>query len=301
MNNQTGRFKRIGLFAKHNNKSVLDTFEKLIHFLQKKNHILTIEMESASILSPKQRQNIQTTSREHLGEHVDLVIVIGGDGSLLNAARAIVANQVPIVGINRGRLGFLADVLPEHMEQALTDILDGNYSEEKRFLLDARIIRKGKTFAQSTALNDVVLYTGSIARMIDFEVYINDHFVLRQQADGIITATPTGSTAYALSAGGPILYPTLKALTITPLCPHTLSSRPIVVDSDCDIRLVLTDSKDIKPKLSCDGQSHFDLEATDQISIQKHPVELTLIHPKSHEYFSVLREKLGWGTHKTQE
>jgi NAD+ kinase len=296
-NKPTSRFNKIGLFAKHNNSSVLDTLEKLIHFLQKRGHILSIETQSASLLSQQDvARNIHTVPREQLGAAVDLVIVIGGDGSLLNAARAIVAHQVPIVGINRGRLGFLADILPDDMEQALNAILDGHYLEEQRFLLNARIIRHGKTVAESTALNDVVLYTGSIARMVDFEVYINDHFVLRQQADGIITATPTGSTAYALSAGGPILYPTLKALTITPLCPHTLSSRPIVVDSDGDIRLVVTMNNDIKPKLSCDGQSHFDLEAGDQILIQKHPFELTLIHPQTHEYFSVLREKLGWST-----
>lgn len=296
MNNRTSRFKKIGLFAKHNNRSVIDTFEKLIDFLHKREHIITIETESAAILSQKYTQNIRTTTRKQLGEAVDLVIVIGGDGSLLNAARAIIANQVPIVGVNRGRLGFLADILPDNMEQELGAILDGTYVEEQRFLLNARVIRKGKMIAESTALNDVVLYSGSIARMLDFEVYINDHFVLRQQADGIITATPTGSTAYALSAGGPILYPTLKALTITPLCPHTLSSRPIVVDNNCDIRLVVTPNNDIKPKLSCDGQFHFDLEAGDEISIQKHLFELTLIHPKPHEYFSVLRQKLGWST-----
>ncbi len=298
MHKQTSRFNRIGLFAKHNNSSVLDTLEKLIHFLQKRGHTLSIETQSAALLFNQGNldHNIQIIPKEHLGEAVDLVIVIGGDGSLLNAARAIVAHQVPVVGINRGRLGFLADILPDNMEQELNAILDDHYLEEQRFLLNARIIRNGKIVAESTALNDVVLYTGSIARMVDFEVYINDHFVLRQQADGIITATPTGSTAYALSAGGPILYPTLKALTITPLCPHTLSSRPIVVDSHSDIRLVVTQNNDIKPKLSCDGQSHFDLEAGDQISIQKHPFELTLIHPKTHEYFSVLREKLGWST-----
>lgn len=298
MRNQASRFKRIGLFAKHNNSSVLDTFEKLIHFLEKRGHTLSIEAQSATLLSHQgnAQHKIHTILRAQLGEAVDLVIVIGGDGSLLNAARAIVENQVPIVGINRGRLGFLADILPDNMEQELSAILEGHYLEEQRFLLNARIMRADKMIAESTALNDIVLYTGNIARMVDFEVYINDHFVLRQQADGIITATPTGSTAYALSAGGPILYPTLKALTITPLCPHTLSSRPIVVASDCEIRLVVTPNNDIKPKLSFDGQQHFDLEAGDEIIIQKHPFELTLIHPQTHEYFSVLREKLGWST-----
>jgi NAD+ kinase len=296
MENQTSRFKRIGLFAKHNDNSVVAIFQKLIDFLEHRGHSLTIETESASILSAKYLQNRHTTAREDLGKTVDLVIVVGGDGSLLNTARAIVAHQIPIVGINGGRLGFLADILPNNLETELGPILDGIYLEEQRFLLNTQIIRNKKIIAEATALNDVVLYTSNTSRMVEFEVYINDQFVLRQQADGIITATPTGSTAYALSAGGPILYPTLNALTITPLCPHTLSSRPIVVDSHSDIRLVVTPNNQIKAKLSCDGQCHFDLEANDEISIQKHMVTVTLIHPKNHQFFPVLREKLGWST-----
>lgn len=291
-------FKKIGIFAKHHDQSVADTLEHLICFLESRGHTLTLETESATVLAhtASTPHRFSTALREQIGQRSDLVIVVGGDGSLLNAARAIVADHVPIVGINRGKLGFLADILPNALETELNEILEGNYLEERRFLLKAQIRRRKEIIAESTALNDVVLYSANIARMLDFEVYIDNFFVLRQQADGIIAATPTGSTAYALSAGGPILYPTLNAITLTPLCPHTLSSRPIVVESHSDIRLVVSPNNVIKPRLSCDGQSHFELEAGDQISLHRYESDLILIHPKSHEYFSVLREKLGWST-----
>lgn len=287
------QFKKIGLFAKHNNRSIVDTFEKLIAFLEKRGHTLFIEQECATLLAAPR---FPILNREQIGQQSDLIIVVGGDGSLLNAARAVVSAKVPVLGINRGRLGFLADILPNEMENELGTILDGTYSKESRFLLEATIKRPGQPMISSTALNDVVLYCGSIARMIDFEVYINDQFVLRQQADGIITATPTGSTAYALSAGGPILYPTLNAIAIAPLCPHTLSSRPIVVNGDSHIKLVVTEQNDTSPVLTYDGQSHFDLPPGSEVLIHKHAFELILIHPVQHDYFSVLREKLGWNT-----
>jgi NAD+ kinase len=286
-------FQRIGLFAKHNNRSIVDTFEKLLVFLEKRGHSLVLEEESATLLSS---HHFPLAKRDQIGKHCDLVIVVGGDGSLLNAARAVVEDRVPVLGINRGRLGFLADILPDEMEKELELILQGTFNPEKRFLLEATIKRPGQVSISQIALNDIVLYCGSIARMVDFEVYINDQFVLRQQADGLITATPTGSTAYALSAGGPILYPTLNAITIAPLCPHTLSSRPIVVESNSHIKLIVTQQNTIVPKLSCDGQTHFELPLGSEVSIYKHSFELTLIHPVQHNYFSVLREKLGWST-----
>jgi len=288
------QFQKIGLLA-NNNTSIVDTFEKLIHFLTKGGYDLVVESQMANLFS---KNHFFTAEREDLGKHCDLVIVVGGDGTLLNAARAVVSYQVPIVGINRGRLGFLADILPEHMEKELNLILNGHYIEEKRFLLDTTIIRHDRVVDHGIGLNDVVLYSGNIARMVDFEVYINELFVLRQQADGIITATPTGSTAYALSAGGPILYPTLNAMTMTPMCPHTFSSRPIVIDSLSQVKLMVSPENKTMPKLSCDGQLHFDLQPGDQILIKRHKHELTLIHPSQHEYFSVLREKLGWSTHQ---
>lgn len=298
-------FPRIGLFAKHNDKNIEEIFEKLVNFLVNQHHSVTIETISATLLPPKLLQSNRpqsitfpvaptVTPREQLGQNVDLVIVLGGDGSLLNAARAVVHYNVPILGINRGRLGFLADILPQEMESKLGPILQGDYTEERRFLLSAEIVRKQQTIAKSEALNDIVLYAGNIARMIEFEVYINQQFVLRQRADGLITATPTGSTAYALSGGGPILYPTLDTLVLVPMLPHTLSSRPIVVSNTFEIKLVVSENNEIAPKLSFDGQNHFDLLPGDHILIHKHDHELKLIHPKDHDYFSILRKKLAW-------
>jgi NAD+ kinase len=295
----TTPFKRIGIFVKHNSTDVLHTLVKLISFLTKRGHILKIEQNSAALLDNK--KDVELVSRDELGVDTDLVIVIGGDGSFLNAARVVVPHQVPMLGINRGRLGFLADVLPDSLEENLSAILEGHYIEEHRTLLTATINRENKKMAESTALNDIVLYSGSLARMIEFEVYINDQFVLRQRSDGLITATPTGSTAYALSGGGPILYPTLKAFVIVPMFPHTLTSRPIVVDYTSRIEIVVSKNNSIFPKLSFDGQIHFDLAPDDRIEIQKLESELKLIHPKHHDYFAVLREKLGWSTSQIKD
>lgn len=292
-----GPFKKIGLFAKHNSDTVADTFEKLIHFLKKRGHSLSIESLSAKLVP---NHGCQENTYEHLGEDCDLVIVVGGDGSLLNAARAVVPHGVPMLGVNRGRLGFLTDILPDELEQQLDVILEGHFERELRSLLTVKIIRNHKVIAENNALNDVVLYSGSLARMFEFEINIDQKFVSRESSDGLITATPTGSTAYALSGGGPILYPTLNAIVLVPMFPHTLSSRPIVVEDKSQIMLFITTDNDIFPKLSCDGQWHFDLKPGDQIEIQKHHKELVLIHPKEYDYFSVLREKLGWHTRQTR-
>lgn len=296
----TQNFKRIGLFAKHNSNTVAETFEKLILFLKEQGHTLSIEKLSAKLVP---NHGCKEVSREKLGENQDLVIVIGGDGSILNAARAVVDYEVPMLGINRGRLGFLADIRPNEIESKLSSILHGSYNKENRSLLTVNIERDGKMIATNNALNDVVIYSGSLARMIELETSINHKFVSRQSADGLITATPTGSTAYALSGGGPILYPTLHAFVLVPMFPHTLTSRPIVVEDKSLIKILVTKNNEISPKLSCDGQWHFDLEIGDSILIQKHPKELSLIHPKEYDYFSILREKLGWHQqlHKEQK
>lgn len=294
----TTPFKRIGLFAKYNNQTIAHTLEKLIDFLTKENHIVSVEKQSSALLN---NLSIPVISQEELGSQNDLVIVVGGDGSFLNAARTVVPYKVPMLGINRGRLGFLADIIPDEIQLHLREILKGSYVEEHRALLQASIIRNGETLATYSALNDMVLYSGSLARMIEFEVYIDGQYVLRQRSDGLITATPTGSTAYALSAGGPILYPTLKAFVLVPMFPHILTSRPIVVEDSSKIEIRVSPNNQIFPKFSCDGQIHFDLIPNDCIKIQKHPNELILIHPKQHNYFAVLREKLGWSISQVKD
>lgn len=293
-----GPFKKIGLFAKHSHQPIADTFEKLIHFLEKQGLSLTVDRQSASLLP---HLSLKLAEREVIGKNSDLIIVLGGDGSLLNAARAVVPFGIPILGINRGSLGFLADILPQEMEKDLKSVLAGDYTHEERILLHARVERNQHIIAESTALNDVVLYRSGIARMIEFEAYINKEFVLRQRADGLIVATPTGSTAYALSGGGPILYPTLQAFVLVPMLPHTLTSRPIVVDNNNPIEIIITENNEVSSKLSCDSQFHVDLKPGDIIHITKHKDPLILIHPPKHEYFSVLRQKLGWSTSQIKD
>jgi NAD+ kinase len=202
---------------------------------------------------------------------------------------------VPVIGINRGTLGFLTDILPEELELQLEDVLGGNYSVETRFLLDVAATTDKGQEQIGCALNDVVLHPGSSAQMIEFELFVDDKFVYSQVSDGLIVATPTGSTAYALSAGGPIMHPGLNAVVLVPMYPHSLSSRPIVVDGDSEIRLVIAANNTRQPQLSCDGEIRLSTSPGDEILVTKKAVPLKLIHPTEHSFYQACRSKLGWG------
>lgn len=287
----TTTFDRIGVFSKPAGNKVPDTLQHLLEFLSKRNHKVIVEESSRNLVS---QPNVEFMSSDIIGANCDLIVVIGGDGSLLKAARAIVDNKIPVIGINRGSLGFLADINPADLETTLTKILDGEYYSEYRTMLHASIIKENKVVSQHLALNDVVLHHGDIARLIEFEVYIDSQFVLDQRSDGIITATPTGSTAYALSGGGPIIYPSLDVLCMVPMFPHTFSARPIVINKNSKIRLVVSKQNIVDAKVSCDGQTHMTLAAGDELHIQANQNALHLLHPKDYNYFTTLREKLGW-------
>lgn len=285
-------FSTIGLIGKHANPEVQSTLTSLVAFLQVQGIEVLIEESCAQMMPPSLLT--KGIARDKLGALCDLVIVVGGDGSLLDAARVVVDHDVPVVGVNRGRLGFLTDISPQALTQSLEPILRGQFQEEYRFFLEMELVRQGETVAKGTALNDVVLYSGDIARMMDFQVIIDDQFVYRQRSDGLITATPTGSTAYALSGGGPILHPSLAAIVMVPMHPHTLSSRPIVVDSQAKIELHLMPDNALNPRLSCDGQIHYDAKPDDRIVIKRKHKELRLLHPTDYDYYYTLRSKLGW-------
>jgi NAD+ kinase len=294
-------FKTIGLFAKPNDEAVKTTFFKLVDFLQQQHQQvkLFIEQTTATNIFGTQPLTAKVAIKEktEIAKHCDLIIVVGGDGSLLNAARSVVDQKVPILGINRGKLGFLADIPPHQLEAAVAEILAGSFIQEERSVLNATIIRNDQQLAQQVALNDVVMFSGSIARMIEFEIFIDNHFMLQQRSDGIIAATPTGSTAYALSGGGPILYPTIDAFCLVPMFPHTLSNRPIVIQNQSVIKIVISEKK-LSPTVSFDGQEHIKLQPRDEIIIKAHPTNIKLLHPKGYNYFAVLREKLGWNSNK---
>jgi NAD+ kinase len=222
----------------------------------------------------------------------DLAVVVGGDGTLLNAARALADSEIPLLGVNLGRLGFLVDVTPGDIAQCFAAVLDGHYEEDRRFLLRAQIDDGEPVLA----FNDVVLHKWNIARMIEFETWIDGRFVYSQRSDGIIVSTPTGSTAYALSGGGPLLTPSLEAIALVPICPHTLSNRPIVVDSACEIEISVcggTDPRDVR--ITCDGAAVLTLDPGQKLRIVRHGTMVRLLHPQGHDHFAVLRAKLGWG------
>ncbi|MDQ2994754.1 MAG: NAD(+) kinase, partial [Pseudomonadota bacterium] len=231
--------------------------------------------------------------KDELKKHCDLIIVVGGDGSLLGAARIAADQNLPVVGINRGTLGFLTDISPNRLEQ-LDAVLEGHYLSEERFLLEAQVHNDQGHQTPMTALNDVVLLPGDKAQMIVFDLYINEYFAYTMRADGLIVATPTGSTAYALSGGGPILFPGLNAIVLVPLCPHILSSRPLVITGDCQLRITICKTNVMTPEISCDGQRRLPVPIGTNITIKKHEHSFRLIHPINYNYYDTLRAKLHW-------
>ncbi len=289
-------FNRIGLAGRLSSEKAQLTTHRLIDFLRKKDIEVVISDEIADILD---RSDVPHGDDKFIGTHSELVIVVGGDGSMLGAARSMVDHQVPLLGVNRGRLGFLTDIMPSEIEDKVTAVLNGDYISESRFMLEMSVIRDGKEVGRGHALNDVVLHPGCHIRMIEFELYIDDQFVYSQSSDGLIVSTPTGSTAYALSGGGPLMHPSLEAIGLVPLNAHTLSSRPIMVSAHSDIRLVLGDDTATVMRVTCDGQHYKRARPGDEIHIRRKENQLKLIHPSDHNYYETCRRKLGWGQHLT--
>lgn len=292
------QFSKIGVVGRPDHAGVVDSARRLLHFLQSRNLQVVMDDGTAKLIGD---ESTETVPRQELSGHCDLVIVIGGDGSILNMAKFIASDEVPVIGVNRGRLGFLTDVLPEEIEAQLSQVLDGSFSVEKRFMLEVQVRRDGENTPVDFALNDVVLHPGQAAQMIEFELFIDGRFVYSQESDGLIIATPTGSTAYALSAGGPIMHPGLNAVVLVPMYPHTLSSRPIVVDGDSEICLVVEATNTLQPQLSCDGDIQHHVKAGDEILVRKKSVPLQLIHPPNYSYYQACRSKLGWGSRLVRE
>ena len=285
-------FERIGLIGKYGAPAVGDTLRRLIAFLQARSLKITLD---ASVVEHLPDTSLAWVERPQLAEHCDLVIVVGGDGTILNAGRSLADAGVPLVGVNLGRLGFLADVSPDHMTDQLGRILAGEYDREDRSLLHASVHRGGETVSVSDALNDVVIHKWDIARMIELEVRIDGRVLNRQRSDGLIVATPTGSTAYALSGGGPILHPSLDAMVLVPICPHSLNNRPIVINEASEVEVIVQAGDYTQAQITCDGQVNFALLPGDCVRIHKKPRDLMLIHPPGYDYFEILRRKFGWG------
>ena len=287
-----GQFKNIALVGKYPSledaKHIHDQLNVLVDYLKKNNHQIFIESKTQQ---QAKLEAVESIALNDMTQHADLVIVIGGDGTMLGVARSVVDANIPLVGINQGRFGFLADLNIDSMLKNVELILKGDFLEDKRILLQADIIRSKAKIYDSFALNDVVVK--SSLRLIELEVYIDNKFVHRQRSDGIITSTPTGATAYALSAGGPILHPSLDAISIVPINPHTLSNRPIAVNGNSSIEIKIINLDDAY--VSIDGQIKFPLDLRDVIKIQKSKQTVSILHPKDYCYFEMLRNKLHWG------
>ena len=285
-------FKSIGIIAKRGDERVVTTLKNLVHYLHARQLEIVLDAPSANLLSEHNFSIAANT--EALGIRCDLVIAIGGDGTLLQAARLLAKHDVCLLGINLGRLGFLTDICPTEMHTHLDAILDGQFIEEDRFLIYAEVYRNGQCLSHSNALNDMVIHRWNMPHMLTFETSINGHFVNRQRSDGLVIATPTGSTAYALSSGGPIVHPSLNALVVVSICPHTLSNRPIVVDGDSCIHVSINAEQSGKAQLNCDGVLCQEILPGDKIVIEKRQ-HIRLIHPQGHDHYTTLRVKLDLG------
>ncbi len=269
----------------------LQMHKNIFLWLQEKGYTVLVETEVGQALAlPEQ----QIASLEQIGKQAQLAIVIGGDGNMLGRARILSKYDLLLIGINRGNLGFLTDIDPKNAYAQLQACLDGEFFVEERFLLEVNIEHNGVVINNGNAINEAVIHPAQIAHMIDFHVYIDDKFAFSQRSDGLIIATPTGSTAYSLSAGGPILTPNMNAITLVSMYPHTLSSRPLVIDGDSKISLRFADYNTPQLEVSCDSQLALNLTSDDVVTVQKSAYKLRLLHLHNYNYYNVLSSKLGW-------
>ena len=282
-------FQNVALIGKHKAAEIAEPLLRLAAFLSSRGLTVVVDSLTAEHLKDSP---YPAMSLAEMGRAVDLAIVIGGDGTMLNIARTLSPCHVPMVGVNQGRLGFLTDLTMDNMQDSIAAMLDGKFVTEQRLLLVARVLRDDVEVFSGLAFNEVVVHRSNISSMIEFEVRVDGEYLYNQRADGLIVATPTGSTAYAMSAGGPILHPGLDVIELVPICPHTLSNRPIVVKSTSLLEILAHRSGDIRVRL--DSHTSFDLQLHDKITVTRHPETACLLHPVGHSYYHTLREKLLW-------
>ena len=285
-------FKTVAIVGKPDGMGDGEPVDQLIRLLQARGIAVRIDARTAEFASARPDAVMPREPLTKLLKGADLAIAVGGDGTLLSLARSVAAHHVPLVGVNLGHLGFLTDIPAESLVPMMTALLDGEYTEELRFLLDAEIRRGDKSIFKTVAFNDVVFSRGAMGTMIEFAVEVNGEFIYSLRADGIIVNTPTGSTAYALSSGGPILQPGLPAISLVPISPHTLSNRPIAISNESEVRIRLI--RGANARVNFDVQAFFDPEPDDVVIVKAHKNRLRLLHPVGYSYFSMLRSKLHW-------
>ncbi len=282
-------FKIVALIGKYNAPEIAEPLLRLGAFLSSRGLTVVVDSLSAEHLKDSPHQAM---SLADIGHAADLAIVLGGDGTMLNIARTLSLSQIPLVGVNQGRLGFLTDLTLDNMQDSIAAMLDGKFVTDERMLLAARVLRNDVEVYSGRALNEVVVHRNNTSSMIEFEVRIDGEYLYNQRADGLIVSTPTGSTAYAMSAGGPILHPSLDVLELVPISPHTLSNRPIVVKSSSVLEILVHRTGDTQVRF--DSHSGYDLQLHDKIIVTRHPETACLLHPAGHSYYHTLREKLLW-------
>ncbi|MCP9758384.1 NAD kinase [Aquitalea sp. S1-19] len=283
-------FKKVGLFARHSKPQIVTSLRLLADHLAAQGIGVLIDSDSANADEAGPHQIVE---RSDIGKLADIAIVLGGDGTMLAVARLLAPYRVPLVGINQGRLGFMADIPLHEMLGAVDAILAGDFIPEDRILLTASVLREDAEVVSALALNDIVISRGGLGSMIEFEVFIDNQFVYSQRSDGLIISTPTGSTAYSLASGGPILHPTLQAIALVPICPQSMSNRPIAVSDSCEVEFMLTRGLDARAHF--DGQSHCDLMEMDRVIVRRYRNPLRILHPAGYNYYDMLRHKLHWG------
>ncbi|MGH8717499.1 MAG: NAD kinase [Burkholderiales bacterium] len=282
-------FKTVALIGKYKSPDIKKPLLDLADFLCKRGVGIVLDELTAKHVNASEYPVLQL---EKIGKRADLAIVLGGDGTMLNIARAFAPFDVPLVGVNQGRLGFLTDVSIGTVHETLGTILDGHYVTEQRMLLSAVVYSESDRVFSTLAFNDVAVAKGIKGSMIEIEVHIDGQFVYTLRSDGLVICTPTGSTAYALSAGGPILHPGLRLIGLVPICPHTLSNRPIVISGDATVEIRMRQA--VEARVHCDSHSSFDLKDEDTIKIKRYPNAIRLLHPAGHNYYRMLRQKLHW-------
>ena len=287
-------FNVVAIVARRLTDRILESITKIDSLLNEIGIQTLLEEKVLSALKLSRGDGVVT--RAELGGVADLVVVVGGDGSILGVSRDLAGSGVPVVGVNRGSLGFLAAIAPGDIEEKFEQILSGDYSIEDHFLLEAQVFRDDVLVSSSTALNDVVVNPSSMSRMMEFDLLVNGEFVYNQRSDGIIVASPTGSTAYSLSAGGPIMHPRLDAVVVVPMFPHTLTSRPLVVSGDSRVMVRIVDAAEGAPQLSCDSQINLPLEVGDVVKVGKSAEPLNLLYPAGHSFYESCRSKLDWAS-----
>jgi NAD+ kinase len=282
-------FKTVALIGKYKSPEIAAPLLKLAEFLERRGIEVLIDRLTASQV---RQDRYPVLALEELAQRAQLAIVIGGDGTMLNIARTLAPYEVALVGVNQGRLGFLTDISVDTMMDTIGAILDGQFVAEERMLLEGRVYPDAQRVFEELAFNDVVVSKGMKANMIELEVRIDGEYIYTQRSDGLIVASPTGSTAYAMSAGGPIVHPSLSVMALVPVSPHTLSNRPVVVSSDCTIEIVVRNAAD--PRVHFDSHTRFDLREGDRVEVRRYRHTIRLLHPVGHSYYAMLREKLNW-------